>query len=47
MIGLPSLHTLDRMQGTRIWLAMEATDMRRGVRHEADSTIVQHGYIMK
>lgn len=30
MIGLPSLRTLDRMQGTRIWLAVEATDMRCG-----------------
>lgn len=28
MIGLPSLRTLDRTQGTRIWLAVEATDMR-------------------
>ena len=47
MIGLPSLRALDRAQGTRIWLAVEATDMRCGVRHEVDSTIVQHGYIMK
>lgn len=30
MIGLPSLRTLDRTQGTRIWLAVEATDMRCG-----------------
>ena len=30
MIGLPSLHALDRSQGTRIWLAAEATDMRCG-----------------
>lgn len=30
MIGLPSLHALDRTQGTRIWLAVEATDMRCG-----------------
>ena len=30
MIGLPSLHTLDRAQGARIWLATEATDMRCG-----------------
>ncbi len=30
MIGLPSLRTLDRMQGTRIWLAVEAADMRCG-----------------
>jgi transposase len=30
MIGLPSLRTLDRTQGTRIWLAVEPTDMRCG-----------------
>ena len=30
MIGLPSLHALDRTQGTRIWLAVETTDMRCG-----------------
>jgi len=30
MIGLPSLRSLDRAQGTRIWLAVEATDMRCG-----------------
>jgi transposase len=30
MIGLPSLRALDRTQGTRIWLAVEATDMRCG-----------------
>jgi transposase len=30
MIGLPSLHTLDRAQTARIWLAAEATDMRCG-----------------
>jgi transposase len=30
MIGLPSLRALDRAQGTRIWLAVEATDMRCG-----------------
>jgi hypothetical protein len=28
MIGLPSLHALDRSQGPRIWLAAVATDMR-------------------
>lgn len=28
--GLPSLHTLDRGQSSRIWLATEATDMRCG-----------------
>jgi len=30
MIGLPSLQSLDRAQGARIWLAAEATDMRCG-----------------
>jgi transposase len=30
MIGLPSLQTLDRVQGARIWLAVEAADMRCG-----------------
>jgi transposase len=30
MIGLPSLRTLDGVQGTRIWLAVEPTDMRCG-----------------
>jgi transposase len=30
MMGLPSLHTLDRAQAARIWLASEATDMRCG-----------------
>jgi transposase len=30
MMGLPSLHTLDRAQAGRIWLAAEATDMRCG-----------------
>ena len=30
MIGLPSLHTLDGAQSSRIWLASEATDMRCG-----------------
>ena len=30
MIDLPSLRALDRMQGTRIWLAVEAADMRCG-----------------
>ena len=30
MMGLPSLHTLDRAQMARIWLAAEATDMRCG-----------------
>ena len=28
MMGLPSLRTLDGLQTTRIWLAVEATDMR-------------------
>jgi transposase len=30
MMGLPSLHTLDRAQAGRIWFAAEATDMRCG-----------------
>ena len=30
MISLPSLHTLDRAQAARIWLATEAMDMRCG-----------------
>lgn len=30
MIGLPSLRTLDRTQGTKIWLAVEPADMRCG-----------------
>ena len=30
MIGLPSLHSLDRAQAARIWLAAEPTDMRCG-----------------
>ena len=30
MSGLPSLHTLDGAQSSRIWLATEATDMRCG-----------------
>lgn len=30
MIGLPSLRALDGAQGPRIWLAVEATDMRCG-----------------
>jgi hypothetical protein len=30
VIGLPSLHTLDGAQSSRIWLATEATDMRCG-----------------
>jgi transposase len=30
MIGLPSLRALDGTQGPRIWLAVEATDMRSG-----------------
>jgi len=29
MIGLPSLQAMDRAQGARIWMASEATDMRR------------------
>ena len=30
MIGLPSLHALDGAHGPRIWLAVEASDMRCG-----------------
>ena len=30
MMGLPSLRTLDGLQTTRIWLAVEAPDMRCG-----------------
>jgi transposase len=30
MMGLPSLRTLDGLQTTRIWLAVETTDMRCG-----------------
>ena len=30
MMSLPSLRTLDGLQTTRIWLAVEATDMRCG-----------------
>ena len=30
MIDLPSLRSLDRAQGPRIWLAVEVTDMRCG-----------------
>ena len=30
MIGLPRLRALDQAQATRIWLAVEATDMRCG-----------------
>ncbi|HVH87427.1 MAG TPA: IS66 family insertion sequence element accessory protein TnpB [Terriglobales bacterium] len=30
MMGLPSLHALDRAQAARIWLAVEPTDMRCG-----------------
>jgi transposase len=30
MMGLPSLQALDRAQASRIWLAVEATDMRCG-----------------
>ena len=30
MTGLPSLRSLDRAQGARIWLAAEAADMRCG-----------------
>jgi len=30
MMGLPSLHALDRAQDSHIWLAVEPTDMRCG-----------------
>lgn len=30
MMGLPSLHALDQVQASRIWLATEKTDMRCG-----------------
>jgi hypothetical protein len=30
MISLPSLHTLDRAQAARIWLATGATDIQEG-----------------
>ena len=30
MIGLPSLGVLDHTPGPRIWLSVEATDMRSG-----------------
>jgi transposase len=30
MMGLPSLQALDQAQASRIWLAVEATDMRCG-----------------
>ena len=36
MIGLPSLRALDRTQGLRIWLAVEAIDMRCGFDHLAE-----------
>ena len=36
MIGLPSLRALDRTQGLRIWLAVEAIDMRGGFDHLAE-----------
>ncbi len=42
MISLPSLHTLDRAQAARIWLATEATDMRCGFDRLAERV---HGVI--
>ena len=30
MMGLPSLQALDQAQASRIWFAVEATDMRCG-----------------
>ena len=38
MMGLPSLRTLDGLQTTRIWLAVEATDMRCGFDRLAERT---------
>ncbi len=43
MIGLPSLHTLDRAQSARIWLAAEATDMRCGFDRLAERVKVAIG----
>jgi transposase len=43
MIGLPSLHTLDRAQAARIWLATEATDMRCGFERLAERVKVVFG----
>ncbi len=43
MIGLPSLHTLDRAQVARIWLAAEATDMRCGFDRLAERVSVVIG----
>jgi transposase len=42
MMGLPSLRTLDGLQTTRIWLAVEATDMRCGFDRlaERDSAVI-------
>jgi len=37
-MGLPSLRTLDGLQTTRIWLAVEATDMRCGFDRLAERT---------
>jgi transposase len=44
MIGLPSLGTLDGLQTTRIWLAVEATDMRCGFDRLAErvSAVISH-----
>jgi transposase len=41
--GLPSLHTLDRGQSSRIWLATEATDMRCGFDRLAERVRVVMG----
>ncbi len=41
MIGLPSLRALDRAQGPRIWLAVEATDMRCGFDRLAERVRVE------
>ena len=43
MLGLPSLQALDRAQATRIWLAVEATDMRCGFDRLAERVRVVTG----
>jgi transposase len=43
MMGLPSLHTLDRAQAARIWLATEATDMRCGFDRLAERVLAVIG----
>ena len=43
MIGLPSLHAMDRAQGTQIWMASEATDMRCGFDRLAEQVNAEIG----